>query len=109
MYDCEWDDETGGYLLDEKSSGHFYRGQFVAETQGGDLFDLPVLKNVVHDLFLSLVALHGMCCKNENLLNGQIRRKLKDIYADLSWHTARASFAAFDSWKFMEPYARKFL
>lgn len=37
-------------LLGARSS-HFYRGQFVAETQGGGLFDLQVLKNVVRGLF----------------------------------------------------------
>ena len=129
MYACEWDDETGGYLLVEKSSGlagdfrpvfceelsflgldrnfgwrfpqakeplcwaqgrrYFYRGQFVAETQGGGLFDFPVLKNVVRDLSLSPVDLHGMCCKNENLFNGQIQRTLKDIYAVFKSHKAR--------------------
>ena len=31
---------------------YFYRGELVAETQGGNLFDLPTLKNVTPNLSL---------------------------------------------------------
>ena len=60
---------------------YFYRGELVAETQGGNLFDLPALKNVTPDLSLSPVDVQAMIAKNENLMNGQIQRTLKDIYA----------------------------
>lgn len=60
---------------------YFYRGELVAETQGGNLFDLPTLKNVVPNLSLSPVDIQAMIAKNENLMNGMIQRTLKDIYA----------------------------
>lgn len=60
---------------------YFYRGELVAETQGGNLFDLPTLKNVVPNLSLSPVDINAMATKNENIMNGQIQRTLKDIYA----------------------------
>ena len=60
---------------------YFYRGELVAETQGGNLFDLPALKNVTPNLSLSPVDIKTMIAKNENLMNGQIQHTLKDIYA----------------------------
>lgn len=60
---------------------YFYRGELVAETQGGNLFELPTLKNVTPNLSLSPVDVEGMIAKNENLMNGQIQRTLKEIYA----------------------------
>lgn len=60
---------------------YFYRGELVAETQGGNLFELPALKNVAPNLFLSPVDMKATVAKNENIMNGQIQRTLKDIYA----------------------------
>ena len=60
---------------------YFYRGELVAETQGGNLFELPTLKNVTPNLSLSPVDVKGMISKNENLMNGQIQCTLKEIYA----------------------------
>ena len=51
---------------------YFYRGELVAETQGGNLFDLPALKKVVPNLSLSPVNIKAMLAKNENLMNGMI-------------------------------------
>lgn len=150
---------------------YFYRGELVAETQGGNLFGLPELKNVVAKLTLEPVDVKAMIAKNENLLTGMVQRTLKDIYGtfaaykgkvdlfygafsggkdstvmldlirralphdafevifgdttmeledtcrtveavkelftDLRWHTARAPFAALDSWQFMGPPSRQ--
>lgn len=60
---------------------YFYRGELVAETQGGNLFSLPTFKNVVPNLSLSPVDMRTMLAKNDNLLNGLIQRTLKEIYA----------------------------
>ena len=60
---------------------YFYCGELVAETQGGNLFDLPALKNVTPNLSLSPVDIKTMIAKNENLMNGMIQRTLKEIYA----------------------------
>ena len=57
-----------------------YRGELVAETQVGNLFDLPVLKNVVSNLSLVPVDIKAMIAKNEKLMNGMIQRTLKEIY-----------------------------
>ena len=107
MYAYEWDKDTGGYNLTPKIEGlakdirpfgwqfpkskeplcwaegrrYFYRGELVAETQGGNLFDLPTLKNVTPNLSLLPVDIKAMVAKNENLMNGQIQFTLKEIYA----------------------------
>ena len=60
---------------------YFYRGELVAETQGGNLFELPTLKNVTPNLSLSPVDIKAMIAKNENWMNGQIQHTLKEIYA----------------------------
>ena len=57
-----------------------YRGELVAETQVGNLFDLPVLKNAVSNLSLVPVDIKAMIAKNEKLMNGMIQRTLKEIY-----------------------------
>ncbi|MBQ7705974.1 MAG: phosphoadenosine phosphosulfate reductase family protein [Selenomonadaceae bacterium] len=59
---------------------YFYRGELVAETQGGNLFELPTLKNVVPNLSLKPVDIKAMLAKNESFMNGLIQRTLKDIY-----------------------------
>lgn len=60
---------------------YFYRGELVAETQGGNLFELPALKNVAPNLSLTPVDMQAMLAKNENLMNGMIQRTLKEIYS----------------------------
>ena len=60
---------------------YFYRGELVLETQGGDLFSMPTLKNVVPNLSLEPVNVSAMVQKNKNLMNGLIQRTLKDIYS----------------------------
>lgn len=60
---------------------YFYRGELVGETQGGNLFELPTLKNVTQNLSLSPVDIKNMVAKNENFMNGQIQRTLKEIYS----------------------------
>lgn len=68
---------------------YFYRGELVAETQGGNLFELPTLKNVTPNLSLSPVDFKGMIAKNENLMNGQIQHTLKEIYATFKAYTSK--------------------
>lgn len=60
---------------------YFYRGELVAETQGGNLFDLPVLKNVTPHLSLLPVDVQSMVAKNEDVMNGMIQHTLEDIYS----------------------------
>lgn len=72
--------ESGEPLCWAEGRKYFYRGELVAETQGGNLFDLPTLKNVVPNLELKPVDVKAMVAKNENFMNGLIQRTLKDIY-----------------------------
>lgn len=60
---------------------YFYRGECVAETQGGNLFEMPALKNVMENLTLNPVDIRAMVKKNSDLMNGLIQRTLKEIYA----------------------------
>ncbi len=60
---------------------YFYRGEFVAETQGGNLFEMPALKNVVENLSLEPLDINAMIQKNSDLMNGLVQRTLKNIYA----------------------------
>ena len=60
---------------------YFYCGEFVFETQGGNLFEMPALKNVVPNLKLSPVNIDAMVKKNEDFMNGLIQRTLKEIYS----------------------------
>lgn len=80
---------------------YFYRGEPVAETQGGNLFDLPTLKNVTENLSLLPVDMQTMIAKNENLMNGQIQRTLKDIYATFKAYKSRVDlfYVAFSGGK----------
>ena len=59
---------------------YFYCGELVAETQGGNLFDLPILKNVVQNLSLKPVNIKAMIAKNKNFMDGLVQRTLQDIY-----------------------------
>lgn len=68
---------------------YFYRGELVAETQGGNLFDLPALKNVAPNLRLSPVDMQAMLATNEDIMNGLIQRTLKDIYATFKAYRSR--------------------
>ena len=80
---------------------YFYRGELVAETQGGTLFDLPALKNVVPNLSLSPVNVKSMLIKNADLMNGQIQQTLKEIYATFEAHKGKVDlfYAAFSGGK----------
>lgn len=60
---------------------YFYCGEPVAETSGGNLFEMPTLKNVVENLSLKPVDIRAMINKNSNLMNGLVQRTLKEIYA----------------------------
>ena len=68
-------------LLWVEGRRYIYQGKMVAEAQGGGLYSVPVMKNVVRNLNLEPVDLQTMIKKNENLLNGLVQKTLKDLYA----------------------------
>ena len=59
----------------------FYRGESVFEMQGGNLFEMPVLKNVVPNLKLEPVKIESMIRKNKSFMSGLVQRTLKEIYS----------------------------
>ena len=68
-------------LLWAEGRKYIYRGNVVADVQGGGLYEKPKVNHVVPDLELRPVDLQAMAVKNANLLNGMEQRTLKDIYA----------------------------
>ena len=59
---------------------YIYRGQFVAETVGGDLYSMPKLKNVVGNLKIQEVDVQLMIKKNASIMEGLVQKTLKKIY-----------------------------
>ena len=86
---------------------YFYRGELVAETQGGNLFDLSTLKNVVLNLILKPVDIKSMIAKNKNFMNGLIQQTLKDIYKTFKAYKNKVDifYVAFSGGKRFSRYA----
>lgn len=59
---------------------YIYRGELVAEAVGGGLYSMPVMKNVVCDLYIQPVDIAAMVERNENLMNGLVQRTLRFVY-----------------------------
>ncbi len=80
---------------------YFYRGELVAETQGGNLFTLPALKNVTANLSLSPVDVKAMLVKNEDLMTGMVQRTLKNIYGTFNAYKSKVDlfYTAFSGGK----------
>ncbi|MBR5913418.1 MAG: phosphoadenosine phosphosulfate reductase family protein [Selenomonadaceae bacterium] len=80
---------------------YFYCGEVVAETQGGNLFEMPVLKNVAENLSLKPVDISAMVKKNSDLMNGLVQRTLKDIYAKFKSYASKVNifYVAFSGGK----------
>ena len=67
-------------LLWAEGRRYVFRGELVAESVGGGLFDLPMMKNVVRNLVLSPIDIPSFISKNESVLNGLVQKTLKDLY-----------------------------
>lgn len=67
-------------LLWVEGRRYIYRGELVAEAVGGGLYSMPVMKNVVRNLYISPVDIVAMIKKNENLMNGLVQRTLHFVY-----------------------------
>ena len=80
---------------------YFYRGELVAETQGGNLFELPALKNVAANLSLTPVDVQAMIARNENLMTGLVQRTLKEIYSTFETYAGKVDlfYVAFSGGK----------
>ena len=68
-------------LLWAEGRRYIYRGQVVADVQGGGLYEFPKVHSVISNLELHPVNLQAMVAKNANLLSGMEQKTLKDIYA----------------------------
>lgn len=69
-----------GPLMWAEGRRYIYFGECVGEAQGGGLYTMPVIKNVVRNLDIVPVDIKSMIAKSENLLNGLVQKTLKDIY-----------------------------
>ena len=70
-----------GPLMWAEGRRYIYNGKYVGEAQGGGLYSMPILKNVVKNINIVPMDIKGMAAKNENLLNGLVQKTLKDIYS----------------------------
>lgn len=126
MYSIEWDSETGGFLLLDKTTTeihdeirpvfheeldllgfdkhweyprvqepllwavgtrrYFYRGELVAEAEGGALFSPPKLKIYRSDIKITPVDIQQMVVKNSAILQGLVQRALKFIWQAYTRH-----------------------
>ena len=68
-------------LLWAEGRRYIYKGDVVAESVGGGLYDLPMMKNVIRNLELTPVDIDRFTKKNESILDGLVQKTLKDLYA----------------------------
>lgn len=72
--------DAKGPLMWAEGRRYIYRGQLVAETVGGGLYEMPKLKNVISNLNVQEVDLETMIKKNSGIMEGLIQTTLKQIY-----------------------------
>ena len=68
-------------LLWAEGRKYIYRGNVVADVQGGGLYEAPKVHHVVFNLKLQPVNLQTMIAKNADILNGMEQKTVKDIYS----------------------------
>lgn len=88
-------------LLWAEGRRYIYKGELVAETVGGGLYDMPTLKNVVTNLKIEPVNVELMVQKNENIMDGLVQTTLKKIYDIYVQYRRKVdiSYAAFSGGK----------
>jgi phosphoadenosine phosphosulfate reductase len=69
-----------GPLMWAEGRRYIYFGECVGEAQGGGLYTMPIMKNVVRNIDIIPVDIDKMVAKSENLLNGLVQRTLKTTY-----------------------------
>lgn len=72
--------EAKGPLMWAEGRRYIYKGQLVAETVGGGLYEMPKLKNVINNLQVQEVDIDTMVKKNSGIMEGLIQTTLKQIY-----------------------------
>ena len=60
--------DAKGPLMWAEGRRYIYRGQLVAETVGGGLYEMPKLKNVISNLNVQEVDLETMIKKNSGIM-----------------------------------------
>lgn len=73
---------------------YYYRGELVAEAEGGGLFSRPELKIHRSGLALDPVKVEAMVAKNGPLLQGLVQRSLKFIYQTYTRQQKRVDIVA---------------
>lgn len=72
--------DAKGPLMWAEGRRYIYKGQLVAETVGGGLYEMPKLKNVINNLQVQEVDIDTMVKKNSGIMEGLIQTTLKQIY-----------------------------
>ncbi len=72
--------DTDKPLLWAETRRYFYKGQFVAEANGGGLYSAPTLKVLEDSLTIEPVDVEGMIVKNKPLMDGIVQSTLQNIY-----------------------------
>lgn len=93
--------DAKGPLMWAEGRRYLYKGQLVAETVGGGLYEMPKLKNVVSNLHVQEVDMDAMVKKNAGIMEGLIQTTLKQIYKIYLQHKDKVdiSYVAFSGGK----------
>lgn len=67
-------------LMWSEAKRYIYKGELVAEAVGGNLYEMPTLKNVVKDLRIEPVDLYAVSAKNSDVMDGLVQGTLKKVY-----------------------------
>lgn len=73
---------------------YYYRGELVAEVEGGGLFSRPQLKIHQPGLTLDPVDIGAMVAQNNNLLQGLVQRSLRFIWQTYARHRKKVDIVA---------------
>jgi len=90
-----------GPLMWAEGRKYIYFGERVGEAQGGGLYTMPTMKNVLRNIDIIPVDVDRMVAKSEDLLNGLVQRTLKTIYETYLRYKEKASifYVAFSGGK----------
>lgn len=93
--------ESSEPLMWAEGRRYIYKGEFVGESLGGGLFEMPLLKNVVRNIVIEPVNLKEFVKRNESILNGLIQKTLKDVYSIFKQYRNKVdiAYAAFSGGK----------
>lgn len=80
---------------------YIYRGECIAEAQGGGLYTPPTLKSIATDLVIQPVDVERMVEKNQSLMDGLVQKTLKFVYSTYQKYSKKVdiTYVAFSGGK----------